>query len=327
MSSIADPTVAIVAIGRNEGQRLVDCLASLEGRVARIVYVDSGSLDNSVQNARDAGAEVVELSSDRPFTAARGRAAGFEQLQSGDMPDYVQFIDGDCVVNPDWIPAAVEAMEQDLDLGIVTGWRREKFPDASVYNDLCHDEWDRPAGEILTCGGDMMVRPAAYLEAGGFDDTVIAAEDDEFCVRVRAKGWVMKRIPVEMTYHDAAMTRFGQWWQRAIRSGHGFAQVGYMHPPYFATEQKRVLIYGGLVPLAALGLAFLSPMALILIVAIYGMNYMRTVKGLVRKGMEGSRARRHSVLLTLSKLPNILGMGVFHWRRLKGRSMQIIEYK
>ncbi|MGR3813641.1 MAG: glycosyltransferase [Cognatishimia activa] len=321
------PTVAVVAIGRNEGQRLVDCLASLKGKVDRVVYVDSGSLDMSVQNARDAGAEVVELSSDRPFTAARGRAAGYEHLKTGEMPDYVQFIDGDCSVDPDWIARAVSAMEQDMELGLVTGWRRERFPDASVYNDLCQDEWDRPEGEILTCGGDMMVRPAAYEEAGGFDETVIAAEDDEFCVRLRKAGWVLKRIPYEMTFHDAAMTRFSQWWQRAIRSGHGFAQVGYMHPPYFATEQKRVLIYGGVIPFFALFLWMVLPIALILILAIYLMNYLRTVKGLTTAGMASARARRHGVLLTLSKFPNILGMGMFHYRRLKGRRMQIIEYK
>jgi GT2 family glycosyltransferase len=321
------PTVAVIAIGRNEGERLVDCLASLKGKVARVIYVDSGSVDMSVQNARDAGAEVVELSSDRPFTAARGRAAGFEQLKSGEMPDYVQFIDGDCAVEAAWIAHAVAAMEDDMELGLVTGWRRERRPEASIYNDLCQDEWNRPEGEIDTCGGDMMLRPAAYEAAGGFDETVIAAEDDEFCVRLREAGWVLKRIPHEMTYHDAAMMRFSQWWQRAVRSGHGFAQVGFMHPPYFAKEQKRVLIYGGLIPLIALFFLMAVPVALILVAGVYALNYARTVQGLISSGMAASRARRHGVLLTLSKFPNILGMGMFHYRRLKGRHMQIIEYK
>ncbi|WP_370231581.1 glycosyltransferase family 2 protein [Cognatishimia sp.] len=321
------PTVAVVAIGRNEGQRLVDCLASLQGKVARVVYVDSGSVDMSVQNARDVGAEVVELSSDRPFTAARGRAAGYAHLKTGEMPDYVQFIDGDCRVDPDWIARASSALDADMELGLVTGWRRERFPEASLYNDLCHDEWNRPEGLIETCGGDIMVRPAAYEEAGGFDETVIAAEDDEFCVRMRKAGWLLRRIPYEMTYHDAGMTRFSQWWQRAVRSGHGFAQVGHMHPPYFAKEQKRVVLYGGAVPLAALILWLVWPVTLVLIAAVYGLNYVRTVKGLTQAGMETPRARRHGLLLTLSKFPNILGMGMFHYRRLKGRHMQIIEYK
>lgn len=321
------PTVAVIAIGRNEGQRLVDCLASLKGRVERVIYVDSGSVDDSVANARREGAEVVELSSDRPFTAARGRAAGFAKLKEGDLPDYVQFLDGDCAVHPDWIDHAVAAMEDDLELGLVTGWRRERHADTSIYNDLCHHEWDRPAGEIQTCGGDMMLRPIAYEDAGGFDETVIAAEDDEFCVRLRDAGWVMKRIPHEMAYHDAAMTRFSQWWQRAVRSGHGFAQVGFMHPPYFATEQKRVLFYGGALPAIALLALAVFPPALALIAGVYTVSFWRTVEGLRQTGMATKRAARHAVLLTLSKFPNILGMGMFHWRRLKGHRMHIIEYK
>jgi hypothetical protein len=33
-------TIGAVAIGRNEGDRLIACLDSLVGRVGRIVYVD-----------------------------------------------------------------------------------------------------------------------------------------------------------------------------------------------------------------------------------------------------------------------------------------------
>ncbi|GAA6207073.1 hypothetical protein NBRC116601_03660 [Cognatishimia sp. WU-CL00825] len=319
--------VAVIAIGRNEGARLEACLASVKGKADRVIYVDSGSVDNSVAMARASGAEVVELSADKPFTAARARNAGFSQLSNGASPDFVQFVDGDCVVVDGWMQAATQALLDDPKLGIVTGWRSEIQPEKSIYNDLCDFEWHRPAGRIVTCGGDMMVRPQAFESAGGFDATVIAAEDDEFCVRLRAQGWQIRRIPVNMTRHDAAMLRFGQWWQRAVRSGHGFAQVGHMHPPYFAREQKRVLAYGAALPLLAA--VFLASWAagLWIVVAIYGFNYLRTYKGLVAEGMLPKRARNHSVFLTLSKIPNMLGMTRFHWRRLKGRSMQIIEYK
>ncbi|MGH1465073.1 MAG: glycosyltransferase [Cognatishimia sp.] len=320
-------TLAVIAIGRNEGARLKACLASLQGKADRLIYVDSGSVDNSVAIARASGAEVVELSADKPFTAARARNAGFAQLAAGDTPDFVQFVDADCVVVDGWLQAGVQALLDHPELGIVTGWRSEFHPEKSIYNDLCDHEWHRPAGAIVTCGGDMMLRPKAFSEAGGFDANVIAAEDDEFCVRLRAQGWQMKRIPVKMTRHDAAMLSFGQWWQRAVRSGHGFAQVGHMHPPYFQREQKRVLAYGAALPLLALGFLLFWAPGLWLVAALYGFNYLRTYKGLVQDGLVPIRARKHSVYLTLSKIPNMLGMALFHWRRLKGRSMQIIEYK
>ncbi|KPA21250.1 Glycosyl transferase family 2 [Shimia sp. SK013] len=320
-------TTAIV-IGRNEGARLVACLKSLTDQDVEIVYVDSGSWDNSVGEARKAGALVVELERDAPFTAARARQAGFDALaQTGDLPEFVMFVDGDCVVVPGWIAAGEAALRETPDLGLVTGWRAELYPQRSVYNAMCEFEWRRPAGVITACGGDMMVRTEAFQQAGGFDATVIAAEDDEFCVRLAKAGWGLMRLPLEMTRHDAAMLRFGQWWQRAKRTGHGFAQVGWMHPPYFRREQVRAVVYGLILPVLLVVGFFSSPLLFLGVMALYGMNYVRTSKGLIADGLPGWEARRHARLLTLSKLPNMMGMILFHWRRLQGRAMQIIEYK
>ncbi|MEP5010139.1 glycosyltransferase family 2 protein, partial [Roseobacter sp.] len=175
--------------------------------------------------------------------------------------------------------------------------------------------------------GDMMLRSAAFQAAGGFDATVIAAEDDEFCVRLAKSGWKLRRLPLEMTRHDAAMLTFKQWWTRAVRSGHGFAQVGWMHPPYFRREQIRVLAYGLILPLLAVVGLCQSRLLFLAVLAIYALSYIRTGKGLVAEGLPTWEARRHARLLTLSKLPNMIGMTVFHWRRLRGRAMRIIEYK
>jgi len=318
-------SIAAVIIGRNEGARLERCLASLSGQGVRLIYVDSGSTDSSVAAARAAGAEVVELDTVTPFTAARARSAGMAAL-AGDMPDAVQFVDGDCAVVPGWITAGAEALQGDPELGLVTGWRSELYPERSVYNALCDHEWHRPAGEITACGGDMMVRATAFEGVGGFDPRVIAAEDDEFCTRLRKAGWRLVRLPLAMTRHDADMMRFGQWWQRAVRSGHGFAQVGDLHPEYFMRERRRVRLYGAVLPvLALLGLIFwpLLPMVL----AVYALSYLRTAQGLRREGMAPRRALHHAVFLTLSKFPNLIGMLTYHLRKRRGRAMRIIEYK
>ncbi len=320
-------TTAIV-IGRNEGKRLIACLQSLAAQNVEIVYVDSGSWDNSVGEARKVGALVVELDRDTPFTAARARQAGFDALaQTGDLPEFIQFVDGDCVVMPDWIAAGEAEMRADDTLGLITGWRAELYPERSVYNAMCDFEWHRPAGKIVACGGDMMVRSAALRETAGFDPAVIAAEDDEFCVRLAKAGWDLRRLPMEMTRHDAAMLRFGQWWQRAVRTGHGFAQVGWMHPPYFRREQMRALVYGLILPLLGVIGFFQSMGVFLLVLAVFGLSFLRTSKGLISDGLPSWEARRHARLLTLSKVPNVIGMILFHMRRLRGRTMRIIEYK
>jgi GT2 family glycosyltransferase len=316
-------TLAVVLIGRNEGARLKASLASLSGQ--RIVYVDSGSTDMSVAAAREAGAAVVELDPATPFTAARARHAGFQAL--GPVPpEFVQFFDGDCIVVPGWIEAGRAALQENPRLGLVTGWRSEIHPEASIYNALCDHEWRRPAGEITACGGDMMVRSVAYTQAGGFDGQVIAAEDDEFCQRLRKAGWGLRRLPVPMTRHDAAMMRFGQWWRRAVRSGHGFAQVGDLHARYFARERARVWVYALVLPLLALaGLAW-TPL-LVLVLAAYLMSYLKTVQGLRGDGLASGTALHHAAFLTLSKFPNLIGMLTYYARKRRGAAMRIIEYK
>ncbi len=317
------PTLGAVAIGRNEGERLKACLRSLVQVCDRVVYVDSGSQDDSVAFARSIGVDVVELDTSTPFTAARARNAGFEALLADEELDLVQFVDGDCKVQPGWLEAGMVALDLNPDLGLVTGWRSEIRPQDSVYNQMCDVEWHRPAGPIIACGGDMMVRVAAFQLTGGFDPTVIAAEDDEFCLRLAQAGWKLERLPVEMTLHDAAMTRFGQWWQRAKRAGHGFAQLGRMHPPHFLRERVRVWVYGLALPLIfVLGL-FTWRWLSVAVLALYALSFWKTWRGLSGQPM----AARQAALLTLAKFPNLLGMLTYHRRRRTGDDMRIIEYK
>ena len=63
----------VVIIGRNEGARLIRCLASVGEADGPVVYVDSGSTDGSQKAARQAGADVVDLDLSHPFTAARAQ--------------------------------------------------------------------------------------------------------------------------------------------------------------------------------------------------------------------------------------------------------------
>ncbi|SDD24626.1 glycosyltransferase [Ruegeria marina] len=320
-------SVDLVLIGRNEGDRLARALRAARGQARRLIYVDSGSTDGSVAAARAAGALVVELDMSVPFSAARARNAGFEAAQAKDPAPFVQFIDGDCALVPGWLEAGEARLRQDDRLGLVTGWRSEIAPEVSLYNRICDHEWRRPAGPIVACGGDMMVRAEAFRQVGGFNPAVIAAEDDDFCLRLAEAGWALERLPLEMTRHDAAMTRFAQWWRRAVRAGHGFAQVGALHPGHFRVERRRVLAYGLLLPLIALIGASHGPAVPLLVAALYTLSWQRSVRGLQAEGMAPGEARRQAAFLTLSKFPNLLGMGKYWLTRLARRSPKIIEYQ
>ena len=53
--------LGVVAIGRNEGERLRSCLLALGPQSLPIVYVDSGSTDGSPDLAVSLGVAVVEF--------------------------------------------------------------------------------------------------------------------------------------------------------------------------------------------------------------------------------------------------------------------------
>ena len=246
----------VVVIGRNEGERLRRCLMSLP-RAGAIVYVDSGSTDGSVQLARHLGADVIELDMRVPFTAARARNAGFRRLReiSPDI-EYVQFVDGDCELIDGWLEDAISFLNAHADVGAVCGRRRERYPERSIYNWLCDREWDGPVGDVRDCGGDVMMRADALEAVGGYRDDLIAGEEPELCVRLRAADWRIWRLDRQMTLHDAAMTRFGQWWRRALRGGYAFAQGAYLHGSIARTlllwESRRAWLWGIWLPLACL---------------------------------------------------------------------------
>lgn len=320
--------LAVVAIGRNEGDRFRLCAESVTQQADRFVYVDSGSSDNSIEVAKANGAKIVTLDTSIPFTAARARDRGFQRVLK-EWPDteFVHFVDGDCEVVNGWLDRAAAHLSVHPELGIVTGWRRERYRQSTVYNMMCDVEWHAAPGPITACGGDMLVRAEAYKKAGGFNDEVIAAEDDEFCIRVRKAGFALERLPHDMTFHDAAMTTFSQWWQRAVRAGHGYAQVGALHTDYFSAAKRRTLTWGLAVPaIFILGL-FVFQLLSAAILGLYAVQFVRTAANLRKQGLSWQDAGAMAGFLIISKFPNLWGMTKYYWRRMTRRSFQIIEYK
>lgn len=325
--------VGVVAIGRNEGERLRRCLRSLPDGIRQAVYVDSDSTDDSVAFARQVGVEVVSLDMSRPFTAARARNAGFRRLNElcPDLP-YVLFLDGDCELVPEWLDAAIAALDDDPSVVAVCGYRRERYPDKSVYNAICDVEWRSGAvGPTKNFGGDVLMRTDALRAVGGYDPSVIAAEDDELGVRLRGMGGRLLRIAGTSTLHDAAMYRFSQWWLRAKRCGHGYAQVSAMHgdPPerYFVREARRVWIWGLLYPAAATALAAPTLGLSLGLWAAYPLKLARTYQATRGQGFSARESLAWAASCTFSKFPEVSGMLKYHADRLRGRDARIIEYK
>lgn len=322
-----DDRVGVVVIGRNEGGRLVECLASLGGLSARTVYVDSGSTDGSQDRATAAGVEVIDLDRDIPFTAARARNAGYTALlQRCPNLEQVQFVDGDCSLDPAWIGAARALLDEKPDVALVCGRRREKYPHRSIYNAMCDEEWDGPTGSILESGGDFLVRASCFSAVKGFRDSLIAGEEPELCLRLREQGWQIWRLRSEMTLHDANIVRLGQWWRRVVRAGHAFAEVSSLHrnspKRIWQRNTLRALGWAAIAPAALLGTA-LNPWFLALLLA-YPASIVRQA---MRHDATNLADWRTATFSVLGKFAEAQGILTYHLHHALGQRSRIIEYK
>jgi GT2 family glycosyltransferase len=319
----------VVAIGRNEGERLKRCLHAALHATPHVVYVDSGSQDGSVAFARSIGVEVVELDTRIPFTAARARNAGFSRLtEQFPALEFVQFVDGDCEFASGWLEEAASYLRATPRAAVACGRLRERHPERSIYNRLCDAEWNTPVGRAQACGGIAMVRARAFDQVHGFREDLIAGEEPELCLRLRRDGWEIWRLEAEMAWHDAAMTRFSQWWRRTERAGHAFAEGAALHgrssQRHWVRESRSSWFWGAGLPVAALfASAVFGAWGLLLLLA-YPLQFLRMMN---RSSDEASLRVPRAFFLLLGKFPEVLGQMRYWKNRLMRRRSVLIEYK
>jgi len=319
----------VVAIGRNEGERLKRCLHSALNATPHVVYVDSGSQDGSVDFARSVDVDVVELDTSIPFTAARARNAGFRRLKEL-VPalEFVQFVDGDCEFASGWLEQGAVFLRTTPKAAVACGRLRERHPERSIYNRLCDAEWNTPVGLALACGGIAMMRAQSIEQVHGFREDLIAGEEPELCLRLRREGWEVWRVDVEMAWHDAAMTRFSQWWRRSERAGHAYAEGAALHGKspqrHWVRESRSSWFWGAGLPVAALlAASIVGPWGLLLFLA-YPLQFLRMLR---RSRDDASLKVPRAFFLLLGKFPEVLGQ-LRYWRnRMARRRSLLIEYK
>jgi len=325
--------VAVIVIGRNEGERLRRCFAALGDRAAATVYVDSGSIDGSVALAQSLGVDVVELDVSRPFTAARARNAGIERLtqRSPDF-EFVQFVDGDCELSMGWLEAGEDVLRDDPNLVAVFGQLRERHPEKSIYNRLCQVEWNlAPIGLADACGGNAMMRLAAVRAAGGFDANLPAGEEGELCLRLRRNGGSIRRIGASMATHDANITRWTQWWARAERFGLAAAEGAFRHgrgaERFHTRNVLKSVITGGVLPILILAVAWPTHGWSLLALLYYPLTALRVARHVHSATVPWRTSLAFGSSVALAKIPQFVGVCRFVLRRLFRRPPRLIEYK
>jgi glycosyltransferase involved in cell wall biosynthesis len=330
-----DPVLSIVVIGRNESHRLARCLesvAALRGVSGKkqIIYVDSASTDESPTIARDFGAEVLVLSAENS-TAARGRNAGWRSARA----QFVLFLDGDTVLHADFPRLALDALAHDDRIAAAWGHRRELHPQHSIYNRVLDLDWIYPPGETEHCGGDVLMRKRVLEQVDGFDSSLIAGEEPELCRRLRQSGYRILHIDSPMTGHDLNVIRFVQYWKRALRAGHAYAEISARFressDPMWLRESRANYIRGGFwitSLISCVALLRLSPIPCILwVTLLMALSFRSAWKARWKAPTHPTLLLLFGIHSQLQQIPILIGQLLFDWNRIAGRRRGLIEYK
>jgi acetyltransferase-like isoleucine patch superfamily enzyme/GT2 family glycosyltransferase len=312
--------VSVVIIGRNEGDRLLRCIQSVQaadwgGLHHELIYVDSRSTDTSMERASALGAQALLLDDAAPC-AAKARNLGWQQAQG----EFILFLDGDTELHPAFVLTALRTLE-DTTLCAAWGHRRESRPEQSIYTRVLDLDWVYPVGRTLYFGGDVLVRRAALAQVHGFDPSLKAGEEPEMCARLRAAGWAIAHIDAPMTRHDLAIHTLRSYWLRAYRSGIAYAEVAermrQRGDVLWQKESRRDFVHGIVFMLAPLlwALAWLLQPWVALVMLALALAYLaRTAQRCAWKAPgQPLLCWQYAVHAHFQKIPSVIGQ--LKWRR------------
>ncbi|GAA5218539.1 glycosyltransferase [Corallincola platygyrae] len=180
------PFVSIVIPAFNEERYIARCLQSL----AKLDYprdrfdirvIDNGSQDRTAEICREHGVEVEVL--ERCLVGAV-RNHGVAESKG----EIVAFVDSDCEVDPRWLSAAVEELNNP-ETGAVGGVYLVEKDACWVEKAWITEQVSERRETDSLAGGSFIMRRALFEELGGFDTSLSAGEDDNLSHRVQLAGY------------------------------------------------------------------------------------------------------------------------------------------
>jgi GT2 family glycosyltransferase len=195
--SRAYPLVSVIILNYNGKDCLKNCVTSvLKTQYARfeIILVDNASTDNSLEEAKTLfgnNPKLTIIKSNVNLGFSGGNNLGFEHSNG----EYIVFLNNDTTVDPNWLTALVNAMENDPSIGIAqslifsidgqkiqsAGWLFSnylirKYP---LYADQPISFELEPVFDVsFTCGASMIVRREILDAMGAFEPKVPFFYDD-----------------------------------------------------------------------------------------------------------------------------------------------------
>jgi glycosyltransferase involved in cell wall biosynthesis len=211
--------VDVVIIGLNEALMLGECIESVRRYkdIGKIIYVDSGSHDDSVKIAMKL-AHIVICSAKKPSLAAKSRNIGLSAVTS----DYILFLDGDMKLKNS--PAHFITSLDDKAIGIY-GVRNDRFinkkkEEFDTFLNRYGTQILKPASHV---GGAAIYKTSAIRSVGGFMEELRCYEEPRLLVDLTSKGFKVLESPIPFIDHFVlGKSRFKTKLKRSYQFGYFF---------------------------------------------------------------------------------------------------------
>lgn len=220
--------VTFVIPVRNDARRLARCLATVRRELGsapgRIIVVDNGSVDDSAEVARAAGARVVSAPG-VPVAVARNRGVAAES--AGDV---LAFVDADHELLPGWYDALRGAMARADVSAAAAAYHGPPSPTPTQrwYAAL---RGRTTEGPIEWAGaGNLALRREVFERVGGFDEALEACEDVDLCFRIRQAGGTLWGAPGMASVHHGDPASIGHLFRGELWRGRDNIRVSMRGP-------------------------------------------------------------------------------------------------
>lgn len=196
-------SVSIIIKTLNEEKRIAEAVESalkaLPGGKVEVIVADSGSTDRTIEIARAYPIRIVQIEPPAQASCGLGPQLGF---QYSTQP-FICLIDGDMIIEPDFLPAALAYLDNHPDAGGVTGHVVDQVLESLEFQRRSkrHSPEAR-TGDIDRMNGGGLYRRSAIEQAGYFSDRNLHGHEEfDAGVRLRSHGWKLHRLDRPFVQH------------------------------------------------------------------------------------------------------------------------------
>lgn len=233
-----EPSVCVMLLSWNDAENTLDCLRSvyqLDYAHYRVLVVDNGSSEDTVQAIRAVYPEVELIANPTNLGFGGGANVGFDRAQEYGA-DYVLFVNNDTIVEPSLLRELVRSAQAYPRAGLLVPkiyyWSENSCDQGRGYSPRIWaagarwapfpprfkmigrgrrdgPSYDRPGRLDFATGCALLIRSRVLETVGGFDPIYWPAyqEDYDFSARVTKAGWEIRYVPTAKLWHKEARSR------------------------------------------------------------------------------------------------------------------------